>query len=91
MQEIVGAPGGVDARTEFFLNLQVWGTPEQCYEKILEIRSLTGAAAYNGVFAYAGMPYEDAEQSMRLFARDVLPRLQALDDVPLGIPRPNAA
>jgi alkanesulfonate monooxygenase SsuD/methylene tetrahydromethanopterin reductase-like flavin-dependent oxidoreductase (luciferase family) len=91
MQEIVGAPGGVDAMTEFFLNLQVWGTPEQCYEKILEIRGLTGAAAYNGVFSYAGMPYDDAERSMRLFARDVLPRLQALDDVPLGVPRPDAA
>lgn len=91
MQEIVGAPGGVDAMTEFFLNLQVWGTPEQCYEKILEIRRLTGAAAYNGVFSYAGMPYEDAERSMRLFARTVLPRLQALDDVPLGVPRPDAA
>jgi hypothetical protein len=37
------------------------------------------------------MPYEDAERSMRLFARDVLPRLQALDDAPLGIPRPAAA
>ena len=91
MQEIVGAPGGVDAMTEFFLNLQVWGTPEQCYEKILEIRGLTGAAAYNGVFSYAGMPYDDAERSMRLFAREVLPRLQALDDVPLGVPRPDAA
>ena len=91
MQEIVGAPSGVDAMTEFFLNLQVWGTPEQCYEKILEIRGLTGAAAYNGVFSYAGMPYDDAERSMRLFAREVLPRLQALDDVPLGVPRPDAA
>lgn len=91
MQEIVTAPGGVDAMTEFFLNLQVWGTPEQCYEKILEIRGLTGAAAYNGVFSYAGMPFDDAERSMRLFAREVLPRLQALDDVPLGVPRPDAA
>ncbi len=38
MQEIVSAPGGVDAMTEFFLDLQVWGTPEQCYEKIMTIR-----------------------------------------------------
>ena len=36
MQEIASAPGGVDAMTEFFLDLQVWGTPEQCYEKILD-------------------------------------------------------
>ena len=91
MQEIANAPGGVDAMTQFFLDLQVWGTPEQCYEKIMTIRELTGAGAYNGVFSYAGMPYEDAERSMRLFARTVLPRLRALDDAPLGVRRSAAA
>ena len=91
MQTIASQPGGADAMTDFFLGLQVWGTPEQCYEKILTIKSLTGAGAYNGVFSYAGMPYDDAERSMRLFARTVRPRLQALADAPLGIARPAAA
>ena len=36
MQESASAPGGVDAMIEFFLGLQVCGTPEQCYEKILD-------------------------------------------------------
>jgi hypothetical protein len=48
MQEMASAPGGVEALTEFFVNLQVWGTPEQCYEKILDIQRRTGAEAYNG-------------------------------------------
>jgi alkanesulfonate monooxygenase SsuD/methylene tetrahydromethanopterin reductase-like flavin-dependent oxidoreductase (luciferase family) len=91
MQEIANAPGGADAMTQFFLDLQVWGTPEQCYEKIMTIKALTGAGAYNAVFSYAGMPYEEAERSMRSFARSVMPRLQALDDAPLGIVRPAAA
>ena len=91
MQELASQPGGADAMTEFFLGLQVWGTPEQCYEKIMMIKDITGAGAYNGVFSYAGMPYEDAERSMRLFARTVRPRLQALDDAPLGVARPAAA
>jgi alkanesulfonate monooxygenase SsuD/methylene tetrahydromethanopterin reductase-like flavin-dependent oxidoreductase (luciferase family) len=91
MQEIATQSGGADAMVDFFLNLQIWGTPEQCYEKIMTIKSLTGAGAYNGVFSYAGMPWDDAERSMRLFARDVMPRLQALDDAPLGVPRPVAA
>ncbi len=91
MQEIATMPGGDDAMTEFFLGLQIWGTPEQCYEKIMDVKAKTGAGAYNGVFSYAGMPYEDAERSMRLFANTVLPRLQALDDAPLGVPRPVAA
>jgi len=91
MQEIASQPGGSDAMTEFFLGLQVWGTPDQCFEKIMTIKQLTGAGAYNGVFSYAGMPYDDAERNMRLFARTVLPRLQALDDALLGVPRPAAA
>ena len=62
--------------TEFFLSLQIWGTPEQCYEKIIEIQRRTGAEAYTGVFSYAGMPYEEAEASMRLFAAEVMPELK---------------
>jgi len=76
MQELVSAPGGVDKMTEFFVNLQVWGTPEQCYEKILEIQQRTGAEAYTGVFSYAGMPYDIAEANMRLFAAEVMPELK---------------
>jgi alkanesulfonate monooxygenase SsuD/methylene tetrahydromethanopterin reductase-like flavin-dependent oxidoreductase (luciferase family) len=91
MQEIANLPGGADAMTEFFLGLQIWGTPEQCYEKIMDVKAKTGAGAYNAVFSYAGMPYADAERSMRLFANTVVPRLQALDDAPLGVPRPVAA
>jgi hypothetical protein len=77
--------------TEFFLGLQVWGTPEQCYEKIMAIKDITGAGAYNGVFSYAGMPWDDAERNMRLFARTVMPRLKAIDDPPLGVARSAAA
>ncbi len=91
LQEITTAPGGLDALVEFFLGIQVWGTPQQCHDKILEIRRITGAGAFNGIFSYAGMPYDDAERSMRLFARDVLPRLRALDAAPLGAARPAAA
>ena len=62
--------------TEFFLNLQVYGTPEQCYEKVLDIQKRTGAEAFNGVFSYGGMPYEIAENSVRLFAAEVMPELK---------------
>jgi hypothetical protein len=61
------------------MNLQVWGTPEQCYEKILDIHARTGNRHYVGVFSYAGMPYDEAEQNMRLFAREVMPALQKLE------------
>jgi hypothetical protein len=64
---------------EYFMNLQVWGTPEQCYEKILDVNARTGNSHFVGVFSYAGMPYEEAEQNIRLFAREVMPELQKLE------------
>ena len=69
---------GTDEVVDFFVNLQVWGTPEQCYEKIQHIRARTGHDTYVGAFSYAAMPYPEAEASMRLFAAEVMPALQAL-------------
>jgi alkanesulfonate monooxygenase SsuD/methylene tetrahydromethanopterin reductase-like flavin-dependent oxidoreductase (luciferase family) len=69
---------GQDKIIDFFVNLQVWGTPEQCYEKIMDIHHRTGNSHYVGVFSYAGMPGEEAERSMRLFAKTVMPELQRL-------------
>src|SRR5204862_388523 len=58
------------------LGLQIYGTPEQCYEKVLDIQKRTGAEAFNGVFSYGGMPYDLAESSLRLFASEVMPELK---------------
>ncbi len=81
VQERVSAKGGVDAMTDFILNLQVWGTPEQCYDRIVSIQKRIGGEAFTGIFSYGGMPYDYAEKSMRLFAREVAPELRKL--VPL--------
>jgi alkanesulfonate monooxygenase SsuD/methylene tetrahydromethanopterin reductase-like flavin-dependent oxidoreductase (luciferase family) len=78
MSEIARERGGTDALTEFFLGLQVWGTPAQCVEKILDIRTRVGCDTFVGCFSYAGMPYDEAERSMRLFARAVLPELRGV-------------
>jgi alkanesulfonate monooxygenase SsuD/methylene tetrahydromethanopterin reductase-like flavin-dependent oxidoreductase (luciferase family) len=76
MQQMVRG-GGADAMIDFFLSLQIWGTPDQCYERIADFTGKLGAETFTGVFSYAGMPYDMAENSMRLFASDVLPRLKA--------------
>src|SRR5947207_1508044 len=34
--------GGADAATQFFMDLQIWGTPRQCYEKVLAVRERVG-------------------------------------------------
>ena len=70
---------GDDVVMDFFLNLQVWGTPEQCYEKTLAIRERTGNDIFVASFSYGGMPYPEAERSMRLFAAEVMPELQQLE------------
>ena len=67
---------GTDTVIDYFVNLQVSGTPEQCYEKILATQGKTGAEAFVGVFSYGGMPYEIAEESLRLFASEVMPELR---------------
>ncbi len=75
---------GTDTVIDYFVNLQVWGTPEQCYERILDIHARTGNSHYVGVFSYAGMPYDEAERNMRLFAREVMPEIQKLEPRPAG-------
>ena len=79
LQDIVSSgDGGADAATQFFLDIQIWGTPEQCFERIMRIRGITGTDWYNGLFSYAGMPWDEAERNMRLFAREVMPELKQL-------------
>ncbi len=69
---------GHDKVTDFFLNLQVWGTPAQCYDRIVDVRRRLGNETFVGVFSYAGMPPEEADRNMRLFAREVTPELQKI-------------
>lgn len=69
-----GAEGAID----FFMNLQVWGTPEMCAEKITDVSDRTGADSFVGVFSYAGMPHAEARRNMTLFAEQVMPALKKL-------------
>ena len=77
-----GASGAIDA----FVNLMPWGTPEQVYDKIVNIRTMIGTNAVMPGFSYGGMPYDLAESSLRLFAAEVLPELQRLETEPLAVP-----
>jgi alkanesulfonate monooxygenase SsuD/methylene tetrahydromethanopterin reductase-like flavin-dependent oxidoreductase (luciferase family) len=76
--------------SDYFVNLQVSGTPEHCYERIVDIHRRTGNSHYVGVFSYAGMPPDEAERNMRLFAAEVLPELRKLAVTPPASPEPVA-
>lgn len=72
---------GRDAIADMFMDLQVWGTPEQCYEKVMKIQSHVGNDTFNAVFTYADMPFDAAEKSYHLFSKEVLPALKKVPSV----------
>jgi alkanesulfonate monooxygenase SsuD/methylene tetrahydromethanopterin reductase-like flavin-dependent oxidoreductase (luciferase family) len=62
--------------TDFYVKIQVVGTPDECIQQIGELRRLTGTDHLATEFGYGGMPHEDAELNMRMFADRVMPVLQ---------------
>jgi alkanesulfonate monooxygenase SsuD/methylene tetrahydromethanopterin reductase-like flavin-dependent oxidoreductase (luciferase family) len=59
--------------------LQVWGTPDQVFERLREYQEMTNCAGFINGFSFGGMPHELSKTSMRTFAEKVMPRLKALD------------
>lgn len=72
---------GTDKVVENFIELQIYGTPDECYERVMEIRSQVGNNGFNAVCSFSGMSYEFAEANMKLFAAEVMPRLKPVPDV----------
>ncbi len=64
------------AATDFYVSIQVCGTPDDCLEQIAELTRLTGLDHLSAEFSFGGMPAEEAELNLRLFADRVMPRLQ---------------
>jgi alkanesulfonate monooxygenase SsuD/methylene tetrahydromethanopterin reductase-like flavin-dependent oxidoreductase (luciferase family) len=62
--------------TEFYVKIQIVGTPEDCIGQIAELRRVTGTDHLVTEFAFGGLPHAEAERNMRLFADRVLPVLQ---------------
>jgi alkanesulfonate monooxygenase SsuD/methylene tetrahydromethanopterin reductase-like flavin-dependent oxidoreductase (luciferase family) len=69
-------PGYRQKATEFYVKIQVVGTPDDCLQQIGELQRLTGLDHLVVEFGYGGMPHEDAQLNMRLFAERVMPALQ---------------
>ena len=62
--------------TEFYVKIQVVGTPDDCLQQLAELHRLTGLDHLVTEFGYGCMPHEEAELNMRLFAERVMPVLQ---------------
>lgn len=73
------AKHGVERFCGFLADLQVWGTPDEVIEKILDHVRRTNAGAVLATLAYGGMPHDLADANFDLFAREVLPALHSHD------------
>jgi alkanesulfonate monooxygenase SsuD/methylene tetrahydromethanopterin reductase-like flavin-dependent oxidoreductase (luciferase family) len=62
--------------TDFYVKIQVVGTPDECIQQVAELQRLTGLDHLVTEFAFGGMPHHEALLNMRLFADRVMPALQ---------------
>ena len=70
---------GLEKFNGFLADLQVWGTPDQVTDKLLDYVRRTDAGAVLTTLSYGGMPPDVATANYDLFAAEVLPALQAHD------------
>ena len=68
---------GLETTANVYCSVQTWGTPEMILEKLRWRRDLLGDYELNLVANYGGLPIEEVEKSLRLFAEEVLPEVQS--------------
>ncbi len=73
------AKHGLDQFNGFLADLQVWGTPEQVTEKLLDYAKRCDAGALVVPLAFGGMSTAEAHACFDLFASEVLPELKQHD------------
>jgi hypothetical protein len=54
----------------------VWGTPDRVLRELESRRAVIGEFELDAAFRFGGIPYDTAEASLRLFAKEVLPVLK---------------
>jgi len=69
---------GSDEDKRWYAGLQVLGTPDQCVEKIANIKELTGCEHFLAQFSYSGMARDEVLRNLRLFNDKVQPRVKAM-------------
>lgn len=59
-----------------FMQAGAWGTPDQILQSLEARRELLGPFELATTFRFGGIPWEETEASMRLYAEEVLPVLK---------------
>jgi alkanesulfonate monooxygenase SsuD/methylene tetrahydromethanopterin reductase-like flavin-dependent oxidoreductase (luciferase family) len=68
---------GMDGIVSAFMEAAVWGTPDRILRTLEARRALVGAFELATSFRFGGTPYDLAESGLRLYAKEVLPVVQA--------------
>jgi alkanesulfonate monooxygenase SsuD/methylene tetrahydromethanopterin reductase-like flavin-dependent oxidoreductase (luciferase family) len=69
---------GLEKVCNLYLDVQAWGTPDDIVDKLRARMELLGDFDLNCCFRFAGLPYEEAERSMRTFAEQVMPAMASV-------------
>ena len=67
---------GLETAARGYCQVNTFGTPEQIVEKLRARRALIGDFELNMSTSYGGMPSDEVDASVRLFAAEVLPELR---------------
>lgn len=73
------AKHGVDKFNGFLADLQVWGSPRECSDKLAEYVRRCDAGGLLVTPVFGGMPFDVANANYDLLAREVLPALKSID------------
>ena len=68
---------GIEGAIEGFMKAASWGTPDKILRGLEERRALLGSFELNVSFRFGGTPFDIAERSLKLFAKEVLPVLKS--------------
>jgi len=71
---------GLDAAATAYAECSLSGTPDQLVEQLTGIREVLGPFQLIVLPSFGGMPYDQAQQSLELFAAEVMPAARELMD-----------
>ena len=71
---------GKEGMMQAYVEGQIWGTPDQMLKKFEERRKEMGHTDSLMAFRFAGMDFEIAQRSQKLFAEEVMPVLKSWEE-----------
>jgi len=69
-------PANLKKATDFYVSIQIVGTPDDCLQQIAELHKIAGMEHLIAEFSFGNLPHHEAERNIRLFADKCLPVLQ---------------